>query len=121
VLPSPSFRLFASAPESVEAHPELDLVTNAGDAELHPEVRALERAGGVASALVALALRAGIRTALPALELQLDRLRHAKERQVALDHLGVIAFELHARGAKGHGGKFRHVEEVRGLQMLVAR
>src|SRR4029077_20551548 len=113
VLPSPSFRLFASAPESVEAHPELDLVTNIGDAELHPEVRALERAGGVAPALVALALRAGIRTALPALELQLDRLRHAEQRQVAFDTLGIVAFELHARRTERHRGKFRHVEEVR--------
>src|SRR5262249_27516652 len=61
----PAAAKLSSAPETVEAQPELHFVADVGDAELHPEIRALERARGVASALIALPLRAGIRTALP--------------------------------------------------------
>lgn len=58
------------APEPVETHPQLDFVANrGGEAEFHAELRALERASGVAAALIALSGRPRIRSASPALDL----------------------------------------------------
>src|SRR5262245_27826386 len=111
----------ASLPEAVETHPQRDVVADRPDPELHAEVRALEDASGVAAALIPLALGPGIRTAFPAQDLERHRLGDAEQGEIALDHLRIVALELHARRLVGHGRELGDVEEVGGAQVLVAR
>src|SRR4029077_3549392 len=101
--------------------PQLHLVAHRADDELHSEVRALERAGSVAAAEVALALAARIGTAVPALDGERERLGHAEQRQLALDHAGVLAVEFRRLTLVAHRRKFGDVEEVGRSQVPVAR
>src|SRR5438046_9075166 len=81
--------------EGLDRQPEVHFVADGRDAELHPELGALEAAGGIAAAHVALARGARVQLAFPALDAQGERPGHPEHGELTLDERRGVAVPLH--------------------------
>src|SRR3989449_11076157 len=99
----------------------MHFVADGRDGELHPEVGALEAAGGVAAAHVALARSARVRLAFPALDAQGERPGHPEHGELTLDHRRSVAVPLHRIALERDARELDGIEEIGRAQVLVAR
>src|SRR2546426_10530240 len=99
----------------------MHFVADGRDGELHPELGALEAAGGIAAAHVALARGARVRLAFPALDAQGDRPGHPEHGELTLDQRRGVAVPLHRIALERDARELDGIEEIRRAQVLVAR
>src|SRR5437762_12827332 len=107
--------------EGLDRQPAVHFVADGRDAELHPELGALEAAGGIAAAHGALARAARVRQAFPALDAQGERPGHPEHGELTLDERRGVAVPLHRSALERDARELDRIEEIGRAQVLVAR